>query len=58
MLVTIRKQLKKCREALSAIGNGTILSDMEIGPRTKNFLSEMERLTQSGDKPAERGPWR
>ena len=44
MLVTIRQQLKKCREALSAIGNGTILSDMEVGPRTKSFLSEMESL--------------
>ena len=44
MLITIRKQLKQCREALSVIGNGTILSDMEVGPRTKKFLSEMEGL--------------
>lgn len=45
MLVAIRKQLMKCREALSVIGNGTVRSDMEVGPRTKKFLSEMEVLT-------------
>lgn len=44
MLVTIRMQLGKCREALSVIGNGRVSSDMEIGPRTKKFLSEMETL--------------
>lgn len=44
MLVAIRKQLSKCRESLSVIGNGTVRSDMEVGPRTKKFLSEMEVL--------------
>ena len=45
MLVAIRKQLMKCREALSVIGDGMVRSDMEVGPRTKKFLSEMEVLT-------------
>ncbi len=44
MLVAIRNQIKKCQEALKQIGDGVVTSTMDVGPRTKSFLSEMREL--------------
>ena len=44
MLVAIRRQLKICRESLSRIGNGFVSSNLEVGPLTKKFLQELEKL--------------
>ena len=44
MIVAIRQQLKICCDALSKIGNGSVSLNMQVGPLTKNFLLEIEKL--------------
>ena len=44
MIHKLRVQINKCRNAMAEIGNGTVTVGMDVGPRTRRFLSEMKEL--------------
>ena len=44
MIQKIRAQINKCRDAMVAIGDGTVWDGMDVGPRTRHFITEMKNL--------------
>ena len=44
MIHKLREQINKSRNAMAEIGNGTVTVGMEVGPRTRRFLSEIKEL--------------
>ena len=44
MIHKLREQITKCHNAMAEIGFGTVTVGMDVGPRTRRFLSEMKEL--------------
>ena len=44
MISTVKKSIAECREACAIIGNGTVYSNMEVGPNTRRFIAKMQEL--------------
>ena len=46
MIHKLRVQINKCRTAMAEIGFGTVTVGMDVGPRTRRFLSAMKELLE------------
>ena len=46
MIHKLRVQINKCRTAMAEIGSGTVTVGMDVGPRTRRFLSAMKELLE------------
>lgn len=44
MISDIRLKIAECKVALSAIGNGTVFSNMDVGPNTRRFIAKMKEF--------------